>query len=530
MNESLEQSSLMDGRFSSIEEKVYKNNVHHLYGIDEMGKKRHISWAEVADYHGYTLQDAQKPPVTEITEEDDLIPGVALVDSTLRNSYEESRQTLSEKEAQEKEERMAAIFAHPYMRKLVKYGVQEDERILEVEPVYSETETIEHKTVVSEDVVDKPKSIYELSMPIINEFSINVELAKQSKQAANIALKALDSPEYKKHIFAYEASINKIEDALYQLRSNWGNRWTPEFDKRVRLSLDLSLLGAEKGQVLPLFAKPVIETYESSAEKLESIYNTEFNELAKSAAEAILQGDELGRKAANSKLQTLIRERGETEVWDVDYLDNENEKAAQLVAQLVKDSREQNYKGYAYIKKRVSDAFAKTRKALKRGKKQDGEGKGSADVPSLEAYRRRKFNERKSPEEYAKTRGKISLFIGAGMLALSLGRGIAMHDSNYSAEARPTKNPTPPVVQEAAPSNPSTNLGTEPVSSPQPQMEKLNFRGDTIWYHSQVNLVRQGNQAPSLVQIDTEKNRILELNHLTEEQARHLSIGYEFQE
>ncbi len=55
--------------------------------------------------------------------------------------------------------------------------------------------------------------------------------------------------------------------------------------------------------------------------------------------------------------------------------------------------------------------------------------------------------------------------------------------------------------------------------------ETLNHKGDTVWSHAQHELTSHGNLHPSELQIHAETQRILDLNNMSWDDARHLSVG-----
>lgn len=48
-----EQAASLLGKYASIDQVIYKNGVKHVYGVDEDGKKRHLSHDAVLEYYGH---------------------------------------------------------------------------------------------------------------------------------------------------------------------------------------------------------------------------------------------------------------------------------------------------------------------------------------------------------------------------------------------------------------------------------------------------------------------------------------------
>jgi hypothetical protein len=60
--------------------------------------------------------------------------------------------------------------------------------------------------------------------------------------------------------------------------------------------------------------------------------------------------------------------------------------------------------------------------------------------------------------------------------------------------------------------------------------QHLSTSGDTIWYHAKDELIKSGNLHPSNYQVLENTQRILNINHITWEEARHLPVGYAFKD
>lgn len=54
-------SNLVAGQFSEIDQKIYSNDVKHVYGVDpKTGKKRHISHEEILNAYGHTSKEVEQ--------------------------------------------------------------------------------------------------------------------------------------------------------------------------------------------------------------------------------------------------------------------------------------------------------------------------------------------------------------------------------------------------------------------------------------------------------------------------------------
>lgn len=64
-------SMVMEGQFSTVEQKIYKNGAKHVYGVDAEGKKRHLSHDEILEAYGHAGEyQGARPKESEQTTAD----------------------------------------------------------------------------------------------------------------------------------------------------------------------------------------------------------------------------------------------------------------------------------------------------------------------------------------------------------------------------------------------------------------------------------------------------------------------------